>query len=115
MLPRGHPDPQTSRVHPANSERAYAREFAMLKCFALDLVFTDYKTTIRFVLGLDRKICNIVEVIAPTTHAAALRVARAMEGTDGSNESRSSTERQKRHRDWDDCRHSSPSSPPRRG
>ncbi|XP_022932810.1 uncharacterized protein LOC111439271 [Cucurbita moschata] len=93
----------TQLTQRGRSITTYARDFAKLKCFILDLVFTDYKTTIRFVLGLDRKIRNVVEVITPTTHAAALRVARAMEGTDGSNESRSSTERQKRPRDWDDC------------
>ena len=76
------------------SVTAYAREFAKLKCFALDLVVDiDYRTASWFLLGLDRKICNVVEAIAPTTYADALRVARAMEGTDGSNESRSSTER----------------------
>ena len=75
------------------SVTAYAREFAKLKCFAPDLVDTDYRTARRFLLGLDRKIRNVVEAIAPTTYADALRVARAMEGTGGSNESRSSTER----------------------
>lgn len=66
-----------------------------MKCFAPDLVDTDYRTARRFLLGLDRKIRNVVEAITPTTYADTLRVARAMEGTDGSNESRSLTERQK--------------------
>ncbi|KAG6575287.1 hypothetical protein SDJN03_25926, partial [Cucurbita argyrosperma subsp. sororia] len=82
------------------------REFAKLKCFDPDLVDTDYRTARRFLLGLDRKIRNVVEAIAPTTYADALRVARAMEGTGGSNESRSSTEKQKRRRDEDDRRKS---------
>ena len=84
------------------SVTAYVREFAKLKCFAPDLVDTDYRTARRFLLGLDSKIRNVVEAITPTTYADTLRVARAMEGTDGSNESRSSTERQKRRRDGDD-------------
>ena len=76
----------------------YAREFAKLKWFAPDLVDTDYRTARRFVLGLDRMICNVIKVITP--NADALRVARAIEGTDGS------TERQKRRRDRDDHRES---------
>ena len=81
------------------SVTAYAREFAKLKCFAPDLVGTDYRTACRFVLGLDRKIHNVVEAIAPTAYADALRVARAMEGTDGPSESCSSTQRRKRRSD----------------
>ncbi|KAG6579348.1 hypothetical protein SDJN03_23796, partial [Cucurbita argyrosperma subsp. sororia] len=73
------------------SVTAYAREFAKLKCFAPDLVDTDYRTARRFMLGLDQKIRNVVEAIAPTTYADALRAARAMERTNGPSESRSST------------------------
>ena len=49
--------------------------------------------------GLDMKIRNIVEAIAPTTYAAALRVAKAMEGLDSSREPPSSPVGQKRRRD----------------
>ncbi|XP_022959030.1 uncharacterized protein LOC111460137 [Cucurbita moschata] len=52
-----------------HSVTAYAREFTKLKCFAPDLVDTNYRTARQFVLGLDRKIRNVVEAIAPTTYA----------------------------------------------
>ncbi|XP_023522342.1 uncharacterized protein LOC111786265, partial [Cucurbita pepo subsp. pepo] len=68
----------------------YAREFSKLKRFAPELVNTDYKTARRFVLGLDTKIRNTVEAIAPTTYTAALRAAKAMEGPDSSREPPSS-------------------------
>lgn len=73
---------------------------------------TNYRTARRFVLGLDRKICNTVEAIAPTTYVAALRATRAMEGTDRPSESCPSTEGQERCRDEDDRCDSSPSLPP---
>ena len=55
-----------------------------MKRFALDLVNIDYRTTQRFILGLDKRICRTVEMIVPNTYAAALRVAKAMEGVDES-------------------------------
>ncbi|KAG6585894.1 hypothetical protein SDJN03_18627, partial [Cucurbita argyrosperma subsp. sororia] len=89
VLPRGRPDSQTSGVHPLEAKRCVRLplmpgEFAKLKCFAS-----------RF---------------APTTYANALRVARAMEGTSGLNESRPSTERQKRRFVTGDDYHKSRSS-----
>ena len=63
---------------------------------------TDYKTARRFVLGLDTRIRNTVAAIAPTTYAAALRVAKAMEGPDSSREPPSSPVGQKRRRDQTD-------------
>ena len=68
----------------------YAREFSKLKRFAPELVNTDYRTARKFVLGLDTKIRNIVEAIAPTTYATALRAGKAMEGPNSSRESPSS-------------------------
>ena len=63
---------------------------------------TDYKTARRFVLGLDTKIRNTVEAISPTTYAAALRAAKAMEGPDSSREPPSSLVGQKRRHDQTD-------------
>ncbi|XP_022934554.1 uncharacterized protein LOC111441700 [Cucurbita moschata] len=82
--------------------RKQQKEFSKLKRFAPELVNTDYKTARQFVLGLDTKIRNTVKAISPTTYAAALRAAKAMEGPDSSREPPSSLVRQKRRRDQTD-------------
>ena len=76
----------------------YARKFSRLKRFAPKLVNTNYRTAWRFVLGLDTKIRNTVEAIAPTTYAA-----KAMEGPNSSREPPSLSLRQKQcHDDHND-------------
>ena len=57
---------------------------------------TDYRTTRRFVLGLDTKIRNIVEAIAPTTYTTTMRATKSMEGPDSSCKPPSSSVGQKR-------------------
>ena len=59
----------------------------------------DYKITRWFVLGLDTKIHNTVEAIAPTTYAVALRASKAMKGPESSREPPSSSVGQKRRHD----------------
>ena len=78
------------------SVTTYAREFSKLKRFTPELVNTDYRTARRFVLGLDTKIRNTVEAIAPTIYAAALRVAKSMELFDSSRGTPASSVGQKR-------------------
>ena len=87
----------------------YAREFSRLKRFASKLVNTYYTTTQWFVLGLDTKICNIVEAITPTTYAATFRAAKTMEEHDSARAS--SSMGQKRRHDQTDRNDSSSSQP----
>lgn len=54
-----------------------------LKRFALELVDTELKLAQRFILGLDQSIRGTVKAINPTTYAAALRAAKAMDGNRG--------------------------------
>ncbi|XP_023529765.1 uncharacterized protein LOC111792490 [Cucurbita pepo subsp. pepo] len=73
----------TQLTQSGRSVTTYAREFMRLKRFALELVDTELKLAQRFILGLDQSIRGTVKAINPTTYAAALRAAKAMDGNRG--------------------------------